>query len=176
MLKVIRKIITWLIFIVLILFVAATLYQILLPNHPSIFGYRTFSIASDSMRPILKKGDVIITKENTLYKKDDVITYLSQSGDFSGLIITHQIIEVENNSEKILYHTKGTNNILDDEERVTIDQVYGKYVYKLRFFSIINRILHTKLGFIIVIVLPMIIIYIGDIKNIIESIIHKNDS
>lgn len=39
---------------VLIVFVIATAYQKVIPNYPSVFGFRTFSIITSSMEPKLK--------------------------------------------------------------------------------------------------------------------------
>ena len=73
---------------VLIVFVIATAYQKVIPNYPSVFGFRTFSIITSSMEPKLKIGDVILVKEQKIssYKVGDVITFKGMSGDLSGKI------------------------------------------------------------------------------------------
>ena len=77
--KVIKKILNILkiiILILLILFALFTVYQKVFPNNPSAFGFRTYSIITKSMEPVLKKGDVILIQERNTssYKVGDIIT------------------------------------------------------------------------------------------------------
>ena len=83
---------------ILIIFVIATAYQKVIPNYPSVFGFRTFSIITSSMEPKLKIGDVILIKEQktSSYKVGDIITFKGMSGDLSGKIVTHEIVGVTN--------------------------------------------------------------------------------
>src|SRR5574344_1091967 len=69
------------ILILLVCFVIFTAYQKVLTNNPSLFGYRTFSIITDSMSPKLKVGDVILIKEKKAYeyKVGDIITFNGMS-------------------------------------------------------------------------------------------------
>ena len=52
--------------VLLVLFVIFTAYQKIMPNNPSVFGFRTYSIITNSMYPKLKKGDVILIKEQKM--------------------------------------------------------------------------------------------------------------
>ena len=54
--------------VILVIFVIATIYQKVIPNNPSIFGFRTFSIITNSMSPTIKRGDVILVKEKEFDK------------------------------------------------------------------------------------------------------------
>ena len=72
--------------ILLVLFVIATAYQKVIPNNPSVFGFRTYSIITNSMYPKLKKGDVILIKEQKIsdYKVGDIVTITSVIGTVGG--------------------------------------------------------------------------------------------
>ena len=106
--KVIKKILSILkiiILILLILFALFTVYQKVFPNNPSAFGFRTYSIITKSMEPVLKKGDVILVQERNTssYKVGDIITFKGTSGDLKGKIVTHEIVGIKLENGKNIF-------------------------------------------------------------------------
>jgi signal peptidase len=89
------------------------------PIYPSV-------IATGSMEPMIKPGDVILVKKNIdkdSLKEGDIIQFRSDN-----ILISHRIIEnVEENGEKG-YRTKGDNNSVQDGELVMPEQVKGVVV------------------------------------------------
>lgn len=172
--KVIKKILNILkviILILLILFALFTVYQKVFPNNPSAFGFSTYSIITKSMEPVLKKGDVILVQERNTssYKVGDIITFKGTSGDLKGKIVTHEIVGIKLENGKNIFYTKGIQNISEDPA-VYEDEILGKYIYKFKFFSLIERIMDTKIGFILIIIIPLGYIYFYEIRDIIKDI------
>lgn len=172
--KVIKKILNILkviILILLILFALFTVYQKVFPNNPSAFGFRTYSIITKSMEPVLKKGDVILVQERNTssYKVGDIITFKGTSGDLKGKIVTHEIVGIKLENGKNIFYTKGIQNISEDPA-VYEDEILGKYIYKFKFFSLIERIMDTKIGFILIIIIPLGYIYFYEIRDIIKDV------
>lgn len=172
--KVIKKILNILkiiILILLILFALFTVYQKVFPNNPSAFGFRTYSIITKSMEPVLKKGDVILIQERNTssYKVGDIITFKGTSGDLKGKIVTHEIVGIKLENGKNIFYTKGIQNISEDPA-VYENEILGKYIYKFKFFSLIERIMDTKIGFILIIIIPLGYIYFYEIRDIIKDI------
>ena len=172
--KVIKKILSILkiiILILLILFALFTVYQKVFPNNPSAFGFRTYSIITKSMEPVLKKGDVILVQERNTssYKVGDIITFKGTSGDLKGKIVTHEIVGIKLENGKNIFYTKGIQNISEDPA-VYENEILGKYIYKFKFFSIIERIMDTKIGFILIIIIPLGYIYFYEIRDIIKDV------
>lgn len=172
--KVIKKILSILkiiILILLILFALFTVYQKVFPNNPSAFGFRTYSIITKSMEPVLKKGDVILVQERNTssYKVGDIITFKGTSGDLKGKIVTHEIVGIKLENGKNIFYTKGIQNISEDPA-VYEDEILGKYIYKFKFFSLIERIMDTKIGFILIIIIPLGYIYFYEIRDIIKDV------
>lgn len=172
--KVIKKILNILkiiILILLILFALFTVYQKVFPNNPSAFGFRTYSIITKSMEPVLKKGDVILVQERNTssYKVGDIITFKGTSGDLKGKIVTHEIVGIKLENGKNIFYTKGIQNISEDPA-VYEDEILGKYIYKFKFFSLIERIMDTKVGFILIIIIPLGYIYFYEIRDIIKDV------
>ena len=172
--KVIKKILNILkiiILILLILFALFTVYQKVFPNNPRAFGFRTYSIITKSMEPVLKKGDVILVQERNTssYKVGDIITFKGTSGDLKGKIVTHEIVGIKLENGKNIFYTKGIQNISEDPA-VYEDEILGKYIYKFKFFSLIERIMDTKIGFILIIIIPLGYIYFYEIRDIIKDV------
>ena len=172
--KVIKKILNILkiiILILLILFALFTVYQKVFPNNPSAFGFRTYSIITKSMEPVLKKGDVILVQERNTssYKVGDIITFKGTSGDLKGKIVTHEIVGIKLENGKNIFYTKGIQNISEDPA-VYEDEILGKYIYKFKVFSLIERIMDTKIGFILIIIIPLGYIYFYEIRDIIKDV------
>ncbi len=172
--KVIKKILNILkiiILILLILFALFTVYQKVFPNNPSAFGFRTYSIITKSMEPVLKKGDVILVQERNTssYKVGDIITFKGTSGELKGKIVTHEIVGIKLENGKNIFYTKGIQNISEDPA-VYEDEILGKYIYKFKFFSLIERIMDTKIGFILIIIIPLGYIYFYEIRDIIKDV------
>ena len=92
--------------VLLVLFVIFTAYQKIMPNNPSVFGFRTYSIITNSMYPKLKKGDVILIKEQKMdsYKVGDIVTFKGMDGDLKGKIVTHQIVGITKENGKRICH------------------------------------------------------------------------
>ncbi len=157
--------------VLLVLFVIFTAYQKIMPNNPSVFGFRTYSIITNSMYPKLKKGDVILIKEQKMdsYKVGDIVTFKGMDGDLKGKIVTHQIVGITKENGKRIFYTKGLKNISDDPA-VYEEQMLGKFIYKFFIFSIIEKIMETKIGFALIIIIPLGLIYFFEIKDIVKDV------
>lgn len=149
------------IFIVLfVAFILMVCLQRFSGNKFSFFNLRMFTVASGSMEPKYKIGDVLISKETKPedVKEGDVISYLGASGSFKDKVITHQVMSIEQDSNgKYMFHTQGLTNIVEDP-LVYEDQLYGVVVYKVMLLSVVYKIVGTKLGLFICVVLPLLYI------------------
>lgn len=156
---------------ILIIFVIATAYQKVIPNYPSVFGFRTFSIITSSMEPKLKIGDVILVKEikPSSLKVGDIITFKGMSGDLAGKIVTHEIVGITKEAGRKIFYTKGIKNVSNDPA-VYEEQILGKYIYKFKIFSLIEKIMSTKIGFLLIIIIPLGYIYFYEIKDVINDV------
>ncbi len=140
---------------------------------PSLFGYMTMTVETDSMKPTFSSGDLIIVKEVDLMdlKKDDVITYYTVI-DGTRARNTHRIVEVINDNGKISFITRGDNNPGNDEGEVIAGDVIGKWT-KGRVIGggKAMNFLRTKKGFFICIVIPMAIFFLIELYKFIVTLI-----
>lgn len=160
------KVIVW-IFVLLVIFVI--LVQRIFNNRVSIGSYRMFTVVTGSMEPVYNVGDVVISKEvdpSTIKKGDDVV-YLGEKNDFKDKIVTHRVIKIENKDGEYYFTTKGVANDYSDPV-ISSDQIYGKVVYKPVVLSFLSSILNTRLGFYLLIFVPVAFLIFLEILDYIK--------
>ena len=111
----------------------------------SIFGYQAYIITSDSMKPEINNGDVIIVRKigQEEIKENDVIVYSEEAQN-----ITHRVIEITEKDGHKEYKTKGDNNQVEDSKFVLYENIKGKVMFKIPFLGTIilfmkNQIMRT---------------------------------
>ena len=87
-------------------------------SYINYFGFTFFEVASGSMEPTIKTGDVVLVKITNDFKENDIITYKEEN-----YFVTHRIIRIEKN--KII--AKGDNNNSGDKE-INKDDCLGKVI------------------------------------------------
>lgn len=160
--------------IFIICFVLVVCLQRFSKNEISVFNLRMFTVASGSMVPKYKIGDVLISKETdpSKIKIGDAVTYLGKSGDFKGKVVTHEVIQIEKDTDgKYLFHTKGIANLVEDPV-VSQEQIYGVVVYKSIILSWLYGLISNKFAFYCLIIVPLIAIVIYEI---VATLVEKED-
>lgn len=139
-------------------------------KNKSIFGYRSYVIASNSMYPVLEYGDVILVKEVDYddIEINDIITYKGISGELEGKIITHEVIDIFNEDDVKILKTKGRANTGVDPY-VYEEQIYGRFVYRFILISFISKIVRDELGFVLFIFIPFGILFILEFINMVKE-------
>lgn len=172
--RVLKKILDIIIAIFVVLFLFVVCLQRFSGNKISFFNYRMFVVASGSMEPKYKIGDVLISKEiePEKIKVGDPISYLGQRGDVKDKVITHEVVSIEKDADgHYLFHTKGISNIIEDPI-VYENQVYGIVKHKLILLSMIYRVMGTPIGLLLFVVLPIFYI-IG--SEIVVAMLEKEE-
>lgn len=175
----------WIIILLLLFLVILSGFQRFSKQH-NLFGYRVYIVASGSMIPTYNIGDTLLIKEMDAsnIKKGDAVTYIGDDVGIDGMIITHQVQEVEMGEDgKYYFHTKGIANNIEDPI-VSEEQVLGKVVYRFFLLSFIGRITTSKLLLFCFIAIPIAIliaieiiklIYKKDDEDADLKIIEEND-
>lgn len=155
--KIIKIVFNTLITAFVILFLLMVCLQRFSNNEVSFFNYRLFTVASGSMAPQFNVGDVLIAKETAPedIKVGDSLTYLGNSGTFTGKVVTHEVTRIEKtDSGEYIFHTKGKANLIEDPP-VYQKQVYGVIIWNPKILSFIYKIVGTQYGLFIFVVLPI---------------------
>lgn len=169
-LKIIINILKTLLYVVVVLLLIVILVQKVSSNNKTIFGFRIFTVASESMKGEYDIGDILISKnvsENEL-KVGDNITYLGEKGEMAGLVITHKIVKIEEREGKKYFTTKGIKNTIEDPE-ITYSQIYGKVIYKTAILSYIATLMTNELIYYGLFVIVGIMISYEIVSAIFES-------
>ena len=130
---------------------------------PDFLGYKTYEIVSRSMENTINKNDVIVVKDvpKTEIKLDDIIAF--NNGEE---VITHRVIDIENIDGKTFYTTKGDNNRYPDKDKITYEQIEGKYVFKINKFGYFLNILKNRyLLSILFVILILCLVHIVMVKR-----------
>ena len=137
-LKVLKGILTAFLIVVLLL----VIFQKVTNNKIAVGNMYIFEVASASMAPEYRVGDVIVVRKAGVdeIKVGDDVTYLGKESNLSGLIVTHRIIsEREENGVKY-FTTKGIANNIEDPE-IEYSDIYGKVAYHTIVFSFVGRLM-----------------------------------
>ena len=134
---------------------------------PDFLGFKTYEIVSRSMEDTINKNDIIVVKkvDKSEIKENDIISF-----DNGNEIITHRIVDIENINGQTLYTTKGDNNRFEDDEKISFEQIEGKYVFKLSKLGYLMNFLKNRYFLIILfIILIFCFIHIINVKKRIKN-------
>lgn len=149
---------------VLLLFFFIFVFLGSLPAFKLPKGIRLFTVKSGSMSPVIYSGSLIITKTEIEYRPNEVITFLnSQKGPKELLTTTHRIQQIIEKKEGLFFMTKGDTNAFSDPEFIPFSYVVGRVVASVPVIGFISDLVHSKYGFIILILLPGTIIILKEV-------------
>lgn len=152
------------ILIILIIFIVGTYigFSFVAPNQViDILGFKPYVVKSDSMKPVIKRGDLIIvkkTKTNSL-KPNDIVAFKKDKN----MLIAHYIADVDINKEnQLVFRTKTSINKEKkdwDVGAVKRKQVIGKVTKTIPFIGYIVLFFKSIYG-IITALAAIILIYV----------------
>lgn len=170
--RLIGNILYTLLVLIVVLILITVILQRASNNNLSLGGYRIFNIATGSMEPKYSVGDVLVSKTlmPSEIRTEDDITYIGKEGSFAGKVVTHQVVEIENENGNYKFHTKGLANTEEDPV-ISQEQVIGKIVYKVKTLSFISKIIQNLYSFYFVIFIPVALLIFIEIRRIVIDII-----
>lgn len=157
-LKTIFEIIKTLLTIVVIIMSLIIIIQRVSGDEHSFFGYRIYRVLTGSMIPKYQIGDVLLVKETKVedLKVGDDVTYDGEEGNFTGMIVTHQIIKIDEVDGEIVIQTKGIANRLEDP-KIRPDQINGVVQCRLQILTTIMNLLSNGYVFYFGAIIPITI-------------------
>ena len=133
--KKIKKIlngIAWIILVCIAIYSTIIILQKIIWKNktPSFLGYKNFIVLTGSMEPTLNIGDIIFVKETADIKQQDIVAF-----KVNDAVVTHRVVEIKKENEKTFYITKGDANSSNDTELLRIENIEGKYIFKIPFLG-----------------------------------------
>lgn len=100
------------------------------------FKYQILTIGSNSMKPYMSKGDVILIKnlnkeEIKTIKKGDILVFY-----YNKKIVSHRVYKVIRRGEELYYKTKGDNNSQVDNNIVEAKEIKGIVKYRIKYIGL----------------------------------------
>ena len=136
--------------------------------------FSAYTIVSPSMVPAINVLDIVVTMRVDTpedLSEGDVITFNSTDYRYSGVRVTHRIINIEKTSSgEYLYTTKGDNNNTEDSSRISFNEIYGKVLFVIPKVGYIQYYLSSILGWVSIIIAPAIMIIGYDIYKLIRTL------
>ena len=162
------SVILWMIILLAALFAFTTLATKDQSNVASLAGFTPMIVETDSMLPTFAAGDLIIVKkcDTSKLEEGDIICFHTIIENEYALN-THRILEINEENGIRAYKTKGDNNELSDTHIISDGDIVGQYVGKLSRMGTVMDFLSSSMGFLLVIVLPMLLFFIYQVYHLI---------
>lgn len=163
------SVLLWVIILVAALYAFTTMATRDNQNVSNIMGYTPLVVKSDSMAPTFSAGDLIFIKkcDTSTLKEGDIICFHTII-DNEYALNTHRIQKIDTVGDVRSYTTLGDNNNgITDTHIISDGDIVGKYVGHLQNAGKVMDFLSSSVGFLIVIVLPMLLFFIYQVYNLI---------
>jgi len=175
-LKVVSKVISWALFVVLLVAAIFLLYYFVATKIYASKGvgyepkFSIYTIASGSMEPKIKVYDAIVNvrvDDPNEIEVGDIITFVSTSLLSPGKTITHRVIAITQDEEgRVCFQTKGDANDIADQACAKYHNIIGKVIFKIPQLGRVQKLLASKGGWLIFILVPALYIIGRDILRL----------
>ncbi len=128
-------------------------------------GYNLYMVRSESMKPAINMGDLIITAPldgpiSKEVKAGTVITY-----EYGKELITHRVKSIDG----VALVTKGDAVEDADSWPVTMSDIRGVYMFKIPYVGYLTNFVRTKLGWFLMIIIPGALLVLWLVKDIVKE-------
>ena len=162
------SIVLWAIILLAALFAFTTLATRDQSQVASLAGYTPMVVETDSMAPTFLSGDLIFIKKcdtAELVEGDIVCFHTIINNEYA--LNTHRIEEIDTSNGVRSYKTKGDNNAISDSHIIADGDIVGKYIGKISRLGTVMDFLSSSMGFLVVIVLPMLLFFIYQVYHLV---------
>ena len=167
--KVIVSVLLWVVILVAALYAFTTMATRDNQNVSRLLGYTPLVVQSDSMSPTFEKDDMIFIRkcDPADLKEGDIICFHTLI-DNQYALNTHRIEKIEESmGDARSYTTRGDNNQAADQHIISDGDIVGIYVGHLPKLGKVMNFLSGSVGFLVVIVIPMLLFFIYQVYNLI---------
>jgi signal peptidase I len=127
--------------------------------------YGLYVVRSESMKPTLNMGDMIITGPLGGPFSREVKTGVIVTYQLGKTTVSHRVLSSDGNT----LMTKGDAVKNPDPQLVSTSQVKGVYLFKIPKLGYLSAFIHTKLGWLLLVILPAALLEAFIVKEIIEE-------
>jgi len=130
---------------------------------------KPYIVLSGSMNPTIPEGSIVFVKRGfNDIKKGNIVTFKRPGKPQEN--VTHRIVGEDKSKGRTVYMTKGDANTAADLWVVPKESIWGKAIFSVPFLGYVISFAKTKLGVILLIALPLVIIALGEARIIYSEI------
>ena len=144
------------------------------------------NVKSESMEPIICKGDMIVGTELSLEEKQalkaksddyegDIITFfVDLDGDGVKEINTHRIVSKEKIGDAYFFRTKGDNNDIADNYSIRVEDIICTWKAgdtQIHGVGAVIGFLQSRVGFLIFVIIPLVGLFVYEIVRLVMMIL-----
>jgi signal peptidase I len=137
------------------------------------FGWRVDSLQSSSMSPLLKDGDVVITRpvEARSVIVGDIIVfhYFNKPDNY----IIHRVVEIDTNPT-LTFKTRGDANETADPISTPAQNLVGKLAFHAPLLGYMVPFLRTGWGLVVSLVIPSIVIFTVCLRSLRKELVKNS--
>ncbi len=162
------SVVMWVIILVAALFAFTTLATKDDGSVANLAGFTPLTVQSESMSPTFDEGDLIVIQQcdpETLQVGDIVTFHTIIDNEYA--LNTHRIEAIDEVNGLRSYTTKGDNNDIADQHVIADGDIVGKYAFTMPFMGKVMDFLSSSVGFLVVIVLPMLLFFIYQVYHLV---------
>ncbi len=100
-----------------------------------IFKYKPITILSNSMTPVLNRGDIVIYKKLNIDELNNLPLNSIIIFSYNDKYIIHRIISKREEDHMVYYTTKGDNNETADYNEISASQIQGLYIFHIKYLG-----------------------------------------
>ena len=154
--------------VILFLLMAASFSVYILPH----FGWRADNLCSDSMKPELNAGDLVVTRpvEAEAVEVGDIIAFYSS--DARENLVSHRVGSIERNPS-LSFITKGDAYITSDPFIIPTRNLVGRVCFNIPLLGYAVAFMKTTPGFLVTMVVPGLTIIALCIKSLHHAVVKK---
>ena len=146
-----------------VLFALNSCIQLMSKGYVSVAGYSVFKVVTGSMEPTIPVDALLLSDRVDIetIEVGDIVCFESKSEHMRGSVVTHRVVDITNYSGFIQLTTRGDANTVEDTLSVTENNLIGKVVWHSEERNVVTSMisfLSDKIGFLAVIVLPVLLI------------------
>jgi signal peptidase len=132
---------------------------------PALFGFRSFTVMSGSMRPLLGVGDVVVTRPVSAHdvRVGDVITFPDSERKE---LVTHRVRAIHIAGSRASIVTRGDANDASEKWAVDANGHLGRVAYHLPLVGYALAWTHARNARLLLVVIPALLLAVIELRRI----------
>lgn len=133
---------------------------------PLPFGARPHTVLTGSMEPAIAPGDLVVDQQISPLdaRPGDVVTF--RDPEDQSRYLTHRVKSVRRSDPYLAFVTQGDANNSVEKWRIRPSGELGRVLYTVPWVGHVAVFSHTRLGFLLVFVLPLLLLGLEELRRI----------